>query len=301
MDREIPPSISSANNFGPTHVVEPTTRHTHTVILLHGRGSTGEDFAEELFDSMRPTEQTMTQRLPAWRWVFPSSKQLWSTTFEEELAAWFEAHSLTDVTARQDLQIPGIRESVQHLCTILNDEIVRLDGFADRVILGGISQGAAIAIWVLLCQDMPARRLGAFVGVSTWLPFAANIESFLSPSAINHDHNARNTSLASSEADSFLESMMGALRRALPDSSVRQSFLSTPVFLGHGIDDAYVDIELGRQARHVLTQIGFEVEWKNYTGADQEGHWLKVPEEVDDIVHFLRTRMLGNVCIFGPV
>ncbi|KAI2470471.1 Alpha/Beta hydrolase protein [Annulohypoxylon bovei var. microspora] len=301
MDGETPPSISSASNFGPTHVVEPTTRHTHTAILLHGRGGTGEDFAEELLDSIGLTEETVAQRLPAWRWVFPSSKQLWSTTFEEELPAWFEAHSLTDVTARQDLQLPGIRESVQHLRAILNDEIVRLDGSADRVVLGGISQGAAIAIWVLLCRDIPARRLGAFVGASTWLPFAANVESFLSPSAISHDRNPRSTSLASSEADSFVEGMMGALRRTLPDPSVRRPFLSTPVFLGHGTDDAYVDIELGRQARHVLTQIGFEVEWREYDGADQEGHWLKVPEEVDGIVHFLSTCVLGNICACDPV
>jgi predicted esterase len=60
------------------------------------------------------------------------------------------------------------------------------------------------------------------------------------------------------------------------------------VFLGHGTDDAFVDVELGRQARGVLSRAGCIVEWKEYAGAEQEGHWLKAPEEMDDIAHFLQ-------------
>jgi lysophospholipase-2 len=55
------------------------------------------------------------------------------------MPAWFEAHSLTDVTARQDLQIGGIHESVEYLTGVLGEEIERLGGAADRVVLGGIS------------------------------------------------------------------------------------------------------------------------------------------------------------------
>ncbi|KAH7176373.1 Alpha/Beta hydrolase protein [Dactylonectria macrodidyma] len=262
---------ASPTSFGSVHVLEPTTTHTHTAILLHGRGSTGEEFAQELTESPMSDKRTLMQALPSWRWVFPSSRELWSTVFEEDMPAWFEAHSLTNVTARQDLQIEGIRESVRYLEAILESEIEKVSGLATNVVLGGISQGAAIGMWTMLCANTktPPRRLGAFVGASTWLPFAANIDKVLCG-----NHESQHT-----EGDRFVESMMPPQNRTQPPISV---------FLGHGTDDAYVDVELGRQVRQVLSRAGMDVEWKEYSGADQEGHWLKAPEEVDDIAHFLQ-------------
>jgi len=32
------------------------------------------------------------------------------------------------------------------------------------------------------------------------------------------------------------------------------------------------------------------VEWHEYTGAENEGHWIKEPEGFDEIVKFLRSR-----------
>jgi hypothetical protein len=60
------------------------------------------------------------------------------------------------------------------------------------------------------------------------------------------------------------------------------------------IYDAYVDIELGREVQTTLRHIGFEVEWKEYSGADEEGHWLKEPEQVDGISAFIQ-RAIGLV------
>lgn len=60
------------------------------------------------------------------------------------------------------------------------------------------------------------------------------------------------------------------------------------VWLGHGRDDAYVDVEEGRRASGVFERAGAVVTVREYEGADEEGHWLKEPEEVDDIVEFLR-------------
>jgi hypothetical protein len=33
----------------------------------------------------------LPSRFPGWRWVFPSSRILWSSTFREEMPAWFDA------------------------------------------------------------------------------------------------------------------------------------------------------------------------------------------------------------------
>ncbi|KAH8171837.1 phospholipase/Carboxylesterase domain-containing protein [Sarocladium implicatum] len=256
--------------FGAIHVLEPTTAHTHTAILLHGRGSTGQEFADDLAESPMSDGKPLMQAFPGWRWVFSSSPEIWSTVFEESMPAWFEAHSLTDITARQDLQIQGIRDSVKYIKDIVASEIARLGGSGDRVVLGGISQGGAIAIWTLLSiiSKSTTPKPGAFVGASTWVPFAADIEKLLSGSLESQ----------SSEGIEFVQSMIPSLTKTPTP---------IPVFLGHGIDDAYVDISLGRQARQVLSQAGLVVDWKEYSGADQEGHWLKAPEEVDDIARFL--------------
>ncbi|KAF5568540.1 acyl thioesterase 1 [Fusarium napiforme] len=267
---------SQSEAFGPTYIVEPTESHTHTVVFLHGRGSNGEEFAQELFEETLLSDQSsLAQKLPSWRWVFPSSRELWSTAFQEDMPAWFEAHSLTDTTARQDLQITGIQESVSYIKTILDQEIERLGGDASRVVLGGISQGAAVGLWTLLCLDTIERPLGAFFATNTWLPFASSVERYLSQEP-------------NSPVDVGTEFVVGMLAQSSVSLSKPQERLpSTTVFLGHGTDDAYVDVELGRKARDIIIQAGFTVKWKEYQGAEQEGHWFKAPEEVDDLLNFL--------------
>ncbi|KAF5023099.1 hypothetical protein F66182_4856 [Fusarium sp. NRRL 66182] len=277
-----------SDSFGAIHMIEPKEPHTHTAVLLHGRGSYGDEFAQELFEETKLSDQlSLAEKLPSWRWVFPSSRGLWSTAFQEEMPAWFEAHSLTDTTTRQDLQIPGIKESVEYVNDILHTEIEKLHGSAEKVVLGGISQGAAVGMCTLLARGHSQKRLGAFFGASTWLPFAPNIGRFLSQS----EGVSQETEGSESEGDAFLSDMLTKTRSALAQSKGRASLLSTPVFLGHGVDDAYVDVELGRQARDTLSQIGFLVEWKEYSGAELEGHWIKAPDEMDDVFHFLKTHV----------
>lgn len=275
-------------SLGLVHTVEPTARHTHTAILLHGRGSNGPEFADELFESRPSSGESLAQKLPGWRWVFPSSREMWSMAFEEQIPAWFEAHSLADVTARQDLQVVGITESVRDIKAIVDEEIERLGGTAERLVLGGISQGAAIGLWTLLCQNNISRRLGAFVGASAWLPFFTTINDLLCDCEESvHTDNQQALSVETTDAGLFVGSMMAPLRRTLRSGHGHASLLATPIFSGHGTDDAYVDVGLGRQARDALTRIGFNVTWKEYSGAEQEGHWLKEPEQVEDIANFM--------------
>ncbi|KAH7253594.1 Alpha/Beta hydrolase protein [Fusarium redolens] len=280
MSEKASASASQGESFGPIYTIEPVEPHTHTAILLHGRGSNSEEFARELFEETLLSDQAnLAQKLSSWRWVFPSSRELWSTAFQEDMPAWFEAHSLTDTTARQDLQIPGIKESVNYIKAILDQEIERLGGDTTKVVLGGISQGAAVGMWTLLCLDSIERPLGAFLATNTWLPFASSIRDYLS-----NDRPA-----TTDEGLGFAAEMLAPSKVSSTQS--RERLLSTAVFLGHGTDDAYVDVELGREARNILIRVGFEVEWREYQGAELEGHWFKAPEEVDDILNFLVTHV----------
>ena len=274
---------STDGPFGAVHIVEPSSEHTHTAIMLHGRSSNGPEFADELAETAAPGQKPLTQRFPGWRWVFPSSQELWSTVFEETIPAWFEAHSLTDPTEREELQMGGIRQSVAYLQSVLSREVERLGGKTEKLVIMGISQGGAIGMWTLLCQGNLDRRFGAFIGASTWLPFAANIERLLGR---GNGPEAATAAADDSPSDVFVKELMATWSQSAA-SPTGTPVLSTPVFLGHGVDDAVVDFELGRRARQVLANVGFQVEWKEYSGAELEGHWLKPPEQIDDMAAFL--------------
>ena len=80
---------------------------------------------------------------------------------------------------------------------------------------------------------------------------------------------------------------MATTKASLVDFHGVHSLQSTPVLLGHGVDDAFVDVELGKLARDILTKIGLVVQWREYISAEEEGHWFKEPEQLDDIAEFL--------------
>ncbi|KAK3301127.1 uncharacterized protein B0H64DRAFT_429052 [Chaetomium fimeti] len=236
----------AGGRFGSVHIIEPSLEHTHTAIMLHGRGSDGPEFAEELAETMAPGQKPLMDRFPSWRWVFPSSQELWSTAFEEMLPAWFEAHSLTDTSARADLQMGGIRQSVAYIQSILDQEAARLGGETEKVVIMGISQGGAIGMWTMLCQGYLGKLPGAFVGASTWLPFAANIQMLL----CEDDGNGADKGSSNIDpSDAFVADMLSTWNHSALSPGADRSLTPMPIFLGHGVDDAVVDVELGRQAR----------------------------------------------------
>lgn len=71
-------------------------------------------------------------------------------------------------------------------------------------------------------------------------------------------------------------------------SSASECTLATPVLFGHGTDDAWVSVELGRQALLLLQELMMgRVEWSEFSGAERDGHWIKEPESFDRILSFL--------------
>jgi len=203
------------------------------------------------------------------------------------MPAWFEAHSLTDIYSRCELQKTGLMESVEYLRGVIEHEIQVLNGASEKLLLGGISQGAATGLWALLRLGHP---IGGFVGASAWLPFSKYIMHRAGSTAETDERDQS----ASDDAQSFVDEMLGSTLPTTSDRSLSGELTLTPVLMGHGSDDAYVDIELGREVQTTLQHIGFEIEWKEYSGADEEGHWLKEPEQVDDISAFIQ-RAIGLV------
>jgi predicted esterase len=118
-----------------------------------------------------------------------------------------------------------------------------------------------------------------------WLPFANKIEDLQLP----EDAAGRKLDLM---IPKLLLDIIGC-KEIQANTSAIETMLSTPVLLLHGTDDAWIDVGLGRQAYRTLTNAGMHVDWKEYSGAENEGHWIREPEGFDAIVTFLEATFLG--------
>lgn len=219
--------------YPPPFIVEPQPGHphTHTAILLHGRSSTAEEFATDLFSLKTSTPQrTLPECFPFFRWVFPDAGQRWCTLFRGKQSAWFDTFSLDDLSERQDLQVSGLRDGIHFVKSTLEKEVENLGGRAERVILGGFSQGSATVLWSLFTgAAMGNGRLGAFVGLGAWMPFTREAKKAVSveDSIISRDQRAGN----------LVASFSGILGiDSLSSADVGANLQQTPVYLGHGTD-----------------------------------------------------------------
>jgi lysophospholipase II len=274
--------------FPPRHVYFPATAaHTSTVILLHGRGSSGSELASDLAEAHTSGNKTLFAHFPSTRWVFPSARRQWSDRWKVEISEWFDLVSLEDPDSEPKKQVPGLRESVEYILRIIEEEVARLDGNSDRVVLGGFSQGMAVAMAALVCCR---KRLGGFVGAMGWIPFASRLASLLDQGEVEKAAGFYRWSLGFTSTQQ--KSLRAKSETASPFEAAKQettvsSSLQTPIFLGHQVHDKWVDVRLGETARETLSRLGFQVCWKTYQDGEGDGHWLKEPEQFDDIVLFL--------------
>lgn len=242
---------------------------------------------------MTSRNQNLASCLPTWRWVFPTSRDRWSTTFQEEECSWFDAYSLTDIHARQNLQIDGLRESVLYILDILDNEIKFLGGQSNRLYLGGISQEMATALWTLFCATRRIHsQLGGFVGLCGWMPFARQVEDF--KEASGPSRTSEEAQMQHCQVLDFFHNTIAGHKKSPANEANDASILSTPVFLSYGTDDPWVSVELGRQASRVVRQIMGYVEWSEFIGAEADGHWIKEPEGFDHILGFLERCSQSN-------
>lgn len=107
-----------------------------------------------------------------------------------------------------------------------------------RIVVAGFSQGGAIATHTALRFE---SRLAGLMTLSSWLPLSDTIESEVAEN---------------------------------PASQPRDM----PVFIAHGTYDPMLSIDLGKQTRDVLTELGYAVEWREYPMQH-----AVCPEEIADI------------------
>jgi len=159
-----------------TQVKLPTAAHTHTIIHLHGLGSNATEFASEFFESQISDGRTLPEILPSIKWVFPTAPVVYSARFNVYMSQWFEMLSTFDphdrLSTEPDKADRQLAAAAKDLMQIVKTEAKTI-GY-DHVFLGGISQGAAIALHCLL--EEVRTPLAGFIGLSTWLEKASRVD-----------------------------------------------------------------------------------------------------------------------------
>lgn len=215
---------------------------------------------------------------PSVRWVFPQAEDRLAEIQGVEVPQWFDVWNMLDFTDNEELQVFGLRESVESLRRIVRAEAQRVGGL-HRVFLAGISQGGATAVHTLLhlghredgeVEGVRPSRLGGLIGFCPWLPFpGGSLQETREVLGLEEEGGLE----VEGEEEDKLEN----------DDFVRR----TPAFLGHCADDPIVFVEYGKQLRDALRGFGMDVSWHEYPSG---GHWINSPKGVDDVVEFLKTQ-----------
>lgn len=148
--------------------VEPRTAADAAVVLLHGLGADGNDFA-----SLPP--ELRLPASPSVRFVFPHAPVRPVTiNGGHRMRAWYDIAAI-DRSAPEDED--GIRRSADAIGALVRRERER--GIAaERVVLAGFSQGGAMALFAALRWP---ERLGGVVGLSCYLPLAGALPAEAHP------------------------------------------------------------------------------------------------------------------------
>ena len=141
-------------------VLKARAQHTATMIFLHGLGDTGHGWAAGL-NQIRPDHLKI---------VCPNAPSIPVTlNMGLVMPAWFDIKHLPDdnkPTSREDLE--GVEASTKVLQSIIDMEARALpDGGSGRIMIGGFSQGGAIALNNLIKYK---QKLAGCVALSTYIP-----------------------------------------------------------------------------------------------------------------------------------
>jgi phospholipase/carboxylesterase len=147
----------------PTVEVEPASKATGTVVFLHGLGADGHDF-EPIVPHLR---------VDGIRFVFPHAPaRPVAINAGYVMPAWFDIGE-GDLLRGETSDLAGVKKAEEHVRALIDREVAR--GIAtNRIVVGGFSQGGALATWVALRHPKP---LAGAIALSTFMARNAPIES----------------------------------------------------------------------------------------------------------------------------
>jgi len=136
------------------------------VVWLHGLGDTGEGWSE--------LERSLGPKLPHVHWVFPDAPiQSVSCNWGMQMPSWFDLPELpVGPGSREDVK--SYQSAIKKVHKRMREEMEKQKIPPNRVVIGGFSQGGAIATQAML--QFPEKLAGG-VNFSGWLVGRDEIQS----------------------------------------------------------------------------------------------------------------------------
>ncbi|KAJ7129225.1 Phospholipase/Carboxylesterase-domain-containing protein [Mycena epipterygia] len=149
--------------------VPALSKHTATVIFVHGLGDTG--------NGWKPVADMFKRELPHVKWVLPHSPSMAVTANAGMvMPSWFDILSF-GFDSQEDQ--PGMLKTVHSLNQLITSEVDA--GIpASRIVLGGFSQGGAMSLLTGLTAE---RKLAGLAILSGWLPLRGSFQAMASEHA----------------------------------------------------------------------------------------------------------------------
>ncbi|KAJ4266528.1 hypothetical protein NW762_004515 [Fusarium torreyae] len=172
-----PQAEMSSGRIAPL-VFPAASRHTATVIFVHGLGDTGHGWASAVENWRR------RQKLDEVKFILPHAPQIpISVNMGMRMPGWFDVKQLggnVETLVRNE-DTEGIKRSQQYFHDLIQEEVD--SGIPpERIVLGGFSQGGAMSLLAgLTCKS----KLGGIVGLSSWLLLSKTFADIVKPTDAN--------------------------------------------------------------------------------------------------------------------
>lgn len=145
-------------------ITPPSSKHTHTIINLHGRDSNAAEYRIDFSESETSDSRTLQDVFPGVKWVYPTAPQILSKRFDAKMSEWFDMWTTENPYERGEEQTQDLTASAEAIKQLILSEGKEVG--TENVTLCGISQGAATALTALMGLEM---KIGGFIGFATWL------------------------------------------------------------------------------------------------------------------------------------
>jgi len=145
----------------------PTEKHSASIIFLHGLGDTGYGWEEP----MRMIQNAGNGHI---KFILPSAAARPVTINQGmSMPAWFDIRGLSRLSQEDQEGLEESRALVEKLVAKEEKEGIS----SDKIIIGGFSQGAALAIYTTYLSNKP---IAACLGLSGYVPFSVRFHQMIS-------------------------------------------------------------------------------------------------------------------------
>lgn len=150
------------------------------IIFIHGLGDSGEGWS--WFPQV--IQQTgLVKSYPEINFVFPDAPSIPITVNGGmRMPAWFDVYEFGNLKAKQDTE--GFLKSCNVVKELIQEQIDKHNVPAERIIIGGFSQGAAITMATLSLLDF---KIGGLVALSGFCPILKAITEKHNKEGVNFD------------------------------------------------------------------------------------------------------------------